>query len=72
MVDCMGICKSLNIKIGTVMENTEMLKIVADHLKTKKTCKHAVKNLPYLLTYVPDQNKTQEMCDKTIPEMMEH
>ena len=45
MVDCMGIYKSLNIKIGTVMKNTEMLKIVADHLKTKKMCKHAVKKL---------------------------
>ena len=27
---------------------------------------------PYLLTYVPDQNKTRQMCDKTIPEMTEH
>ena len=31
-------------------------------------CKHAVKKLPYLLRYVPDQYKTQKMCDKSILE----
>ena len=31
-------------------------------------CKHAVKKLPYLLMYVPDQCKTQQMCDKDILE----
>ena len=44
MVDSMDIYKSLNISIGTVMENTEMLKFVPDHLKTKDKCKYAVKN----------------------------
>ena len=39
-----NICKSVNISIGTVMRNPEMLKAVPDHLKTKKMCKHAVKN----------------------------
>ena len=39
-----NICKSLNISIGTVMKNLEMLKFVSDHPKTKKMCKHAVKN----------------------------
>ena len=29
-------------------------------------CKHVVKKLPYLLRYVPDQYKTQQMCDKAI------
>ena len=29
-------------------------------------CKHAVKKLPYLIRYVPDQCKTQQMCDKAI------
>ena len=28
--------KSLNISIGTVMRNSEMLKVVPDHPKTKK------------------------------------
>ena len=48
MVDNMDIYKSLNINIGTVMKNPEMLKLVSDHLKTKKMCKHAVIKLPYL------------------------
>ena len=30
--------------------------------------KHAAKNLPYLLRYVADHYKTQNMCDKAIPE----
>ena len=29
-------------------------------------CKHAVKELPYVLKYVPDQYKTQQMCNKAI------
>ena len=63
MVDIM---KSLNINIGTVMKNTEMLEFVSDHLKTKKMCKHAVKKLPYILRYVPDKYNTQQMCAKAI------
>ena len=59
MVDIMDIYKYLNISIGIVMENPEMLKFVPDHLKTKKMCKHAVKKLPYLLSSLPDQYKTQ-------------
>ena len=31
-------------------------------------CEHAVKKLPYLLRYVPDQYKIQQMCDKVILE----
>ena len=54
MVDIMDIHKSLNISIVTVMKNTEIIKFVLDHLKTKKMCRHAVKKLPYLLRYVPD------------------
>ena len=54
MVDSMDIYKSLNINIGTVMTNPEMLKYFPDHLKTKKMCKHAVKKLPYLLRCIPD------------------
>ena len=55
MVDIKDVYKSLNISIGTVMKNPEMLKFIPDHFKTKKMCKHAVKKLPYLLRYVPDQ-----------------
>ena len=36
MVDILDVCKSLNISIGTVMKNTEILKFVPDHFKTKK------------------------------------
>ena len=43
MVNSMGIYKSLNISIGTVMKNQEMSKFAPYHLKTKKICKHAVK-----------------------------
>ena len=35
---------SLEISIGTVIRNLEMLKFVPDHLKTKNMCKHAAKN----------------------------
>ena len=43
----MAICKSVKISIRTVMRNPEMFKFVADHFKTKKICKHAVKKLPF-------------------------
>ena len=59
MDDIMNIYKSLNVKIGRVMKNPEMLNFPADRLETKKMCTHAVKKLPYLLRYVPDQYKTQ-------------
>ena len=36
MVNIKDIYKSLNINIGIVMKNPEMLKFVPDHLKTKK------------------------------------
>ena len=58
MVDCeysTNIYNVLNISIGTVMRNQETLKFVLDHLKNRKMCKHAVKNLLYRLRYVPDQ-----------------
>ena len=45
-----------------------MLKLLPDHLKTKKMCKHAVKKIPYELRYLPGQYKTQQMCDKAILE----
>ena len=54
----MVIYKSVKIPIGTVMENLEMLKIVPDHFKDKTMCKHPVKNLPFVVRYIPDQYKT--------------
>ena len=45
MVDIMGIYKSLNISIATVLKNPTTLTFVTDHFKTKKKmCKHAAKN----------------------------
>ena len=44
MDDIMNIYKSLNVKIGRVMKNPEMLYFFADRLETKKMCTHAVKN----------------------------
>ena len=31
-------------------------------------CKHLVKKLPFVIRYVPDQCKDQQMCDKAILE----
>ena len=42
----MDICKSLNISIGAVMKNPEMLKFVPDHLKTKKCVIMQLNNCP--------------------------
>ena len=39
IVDIIDVCRSLNISIGTVMKNPEMLNFVPDHLKDKKNVK---------------------------------
>ena len=44
-----SIYMSLNISIGTVMRNPEMLKFVPDHLKSEAMCKYAVRKLPFLM-----------------------
>ena len=47
MAAIIGVYKSLNITIGSVMKNLEMLKFVCDHLRTKKNIyKPTVKKLP--------------------------
>ena len=53
----MDIYISVKIDSGTIMKNRDMLKFVSDHLRTKKMCKYAVKKLPFLVRYVPDQYK---------------
>ena len=58
--------KSLKMSIAAITENREMIIFVPDHLKTKTMCKHAVKKLPFLIRYVLDPYKTQQMRDKTI------
>ena len=64
----MDIYKFVKINIGTVKKSSEMLKLVSDHLKTKKMCKHAVNKLLFLIRYVPCQFKTKQMCNKAISE----
>ena len=64
----MYVYKSLNIVIGTVMKNPEMLEFVPDHLKTKTICKACYYKVLYILRYVPDQYKTQQ----SILEVVEH
>ena len=44
-----GNYKSSNISIRAKMKNSEMLKFVPDHLKTKKMCKYAVKKLSFVI-----------------------
>ena len=61
-----GNFKFSKISIGTIIKNPEILKLVSDHLKTKKVCKHVVKKFPFVKRYVLDRYKTQEMCDKAI------
>ena len=55
--------KTLKNSIGTKIKNAEMLSFVSDHLKNKKVCRNAVKNLPFVIWYVPFSYKTQKMCD---------
>ena len=64
----MDVCKSLNIGNGTVTKNPEMLKFVLIILKLKTCVSMQLKKLPYLFRYVPDQYKTQQICDKAILE----
>ena len=43
-----------------------MLRFVIDHLKTERMCNNAVKKLPFLIKYIPNQYKTKKICDKNI------
>ena len=61
MVDIMDIYQSLSMSIGTLMKNPEMLNLFLIILKLKKMCKDAVKKLPYLIRYGPDQYKFQQI-----------
>ena len=67
MVDSMDIFKS-NISIGTLMRNPEKFKFVLDYREIRKICKHGVKKLAYLLTYVSDLYKTLKMYKRPIVE----
>ena len=62
------IVDSPKIVIGAIMKNPEILKFDPDHLYTKKMCKHAVKKLPFVMKYVPDRYRCQQIGDKSVPE----
>ena len=47
--------KTLKISIGTI------IKKFSDYLKNKKVLKNAVKKLPFVIKYVPDQYKTKDI-----------
>ena len=68
----MDIYKSVKISIGTVMKNPLILKFVSDHLKTKEICKLAIKRLPFVIRYIPDQYEAQQMSNKDILENGKH
>ena len=56
MVDIVNIYKSLNVSIGTISKNPEMLRFVPGHLKL-----NAVDNYPHALEFVPEYFITLEM-----------
>ena len=46
--------RSLQISIAAITKNSEMLRLVPDHLKTEIMWKNTIKKLPFLIRYVPD------------------
>ena len=43
-----------------------MLRLVPDHIKINKLCKHGAKKCPFLIKYAPDRYKTQECVMKLL------
>ena len=60
--------KSSKISRGAIMKSPKMLRLVPDHLKTKKMGKHTVKKLSFVIRYDPGQYRTQQMYDKAVQE----
>ena len=60
--------KSLKISIGSIIKNPEMQRFVPYHLENQKICKRAVKELLFVVRYVPGRYKIHEMCDKAFLE----
>ena len=56
-----GSYKTLKVSIGAIIQNREMLEFVPDQLKTREMCKTEVKKLPFVLRYVCNRCKTQNM-----------
>ena len=53
--------KSLKLGIGEVIKRLEMLRFVPDQLQAKRLFKNAVTKLPFVIRYVTNRYKTQEM-----------
>ena len=60
--------KTLKTSIRVIIKIPEIQTLVSDYLKNKNMCKNAVKKLPFVIMYVLDRHKTQEMCIKVILE----
>ena len=58
----------LNVSVGTIIGNPEMLWFVPGHFKTKKMSKDVVKKFPFLVKYVPDRYKTKKCVIKLLNE----
>ena len=56
------------MNIVQTAKTPEMLKFVPNHLETKKLWQHTIKKFPFVIRYVSDWSKTQQMCDKAILE----
>ena len=53
--------KSLKLGIGEVIKRLEMLRFVPDQLQAKRLFKNVVTKLPFVIRYVTNRYKTQEM-----------
>ena len=53
VTDNYKIFKKMNIE--AVNKIPETIRVIPDHLKTKKMCEHSVKKLHFLIRHVPDQ-----------------
>lgn len=49
----------IKISIETTIKSPKMLRFVPYHLKTKKVCKNAVKNVQFVANYSPDIRRTK-------------
>ena len=67
----MDIYKSVKINVEIEMRNPEMLKLVPNHLKTKKMCKHAVIKLPFITSMFPINIRLNKCVAKLFWKMVE-
>ena len=67
----MDIYKSVKINVGTEMRNPEMLKLVPNHLKTKKMRKHTVIKIPFIISMFPINIRLNKCVAKLFWKMVE-